>query len=469
MQTDRHAAPDRKARQTDMELPAYFLADRPPGAPVTPALLREACLTLKRNRARYLESRSTREIVQLLDAVAGQWRDPSNRFRKLALEHGPSETGFSRPALERGLDAFFDGIRGETLEEWIVAELGHRSRLDRFSPAPAGGRTGAMSLAAGPELLVHFAAGNIPNPALMSLITGLLARSAQLMKCASGQALLPRLFAHALYGNDPKIGACLEIAEWPGGEAEIESAVLAEAGCVTATGSDETLESIRRRLPGGTRFLGYGHRVSAGFVTRAALDGFAAGRWIDATVADICAWDQRGCLSPQVIFVEAGANLSPVDFAGRLAAGLRDYETLVPAGPRDAALASIIQSRRGFYEIRAAASPGTRVWASDGTTAWTVVLEEEPVFPPSCGHRFIFVKPVASLEGLLAALAPVQGQISTVGLAATEEEREPIARQLARRGVTRICPLGRMQQPPLAWHHDGRPALADLVTWVDLH
>jgi len=24
-----------------------------------------------------------------------------------------------------------------------------------------------------------------------------------------------------------------------------------------------------------------------------------------------------------------------------------------------------------------------------------------------------------------------------------------------------------MQNPPLTWRHDGRPALADLVTWAD--
>ena len=31
----------------------------------------------------------------------------------------------------------------------------------------------------------------------------------------------------------------------------------------------------------------------------------------------------------------------------------------------------------------------------------------------------------------------------------------------------RVCPLGQMQEPPLTWRHDGRPALADLITWTD--
>ena len=42
-----------------------------------------------------------------------------------------------------------------------------------------------------------------------------------------------------------------------------------------------------------------------------------------------------------------------------------------------------------------------------------------------------------------------------------------LATQLARWGVTRICRIGQMQRPPLIWRHDGRPALADLVTWSE--
>jgi hypothetical protein len=60
----------------------------------------------------------------------------------------------------------------------------------------------------------------------------------------------------------------------------------------------------------------------------------------------------------------------------------------------------------------------------------------------------------------------VRGQVSAVGLAAPEENAEELAVQLARWGVTRICPLGRMQVPPLTWRHDGRPALGELITWT---
>ena len=50
-----------------------------------------------------------------------------------------------------------------------------------------------------------------------------------------------------------------------------KTSLFAEADCVTATGSDETLAAIRSRLPVKTRFLGYGHRVSFGFVAQEVL------------------------------------------------------------------------------------------------------------------------------------------------------------------------------------------------------
>ncbi len=67
------------------------------------------------------------------------------------------------------------------------------------------------------------------------------------------------------------LGSCLEIAEGRGGNLALENALFAEADCVTATGSDETLAAIRSRLPAKVRFLGYGQRVSFGFVTREVL------------------------------------------------------------------------------------------------------------------------------------------------------------------------------------------------------
>jgi hypothetical protein len=450
-----------------MNLPNYFIADLPPEATLTPSLIEEACQALKRNREQYLVQRTTPELIRRLSEVAENWLDGEYPFRKLALAEGPKATGFSAATLASGLDAFFRQVTAENLRGLLVQDLGHAQRLDELSATNADLPLRRSALVRGPEFLAHIAAGSLPVPVFMSIILGVLTRSAQFVKCAHGTSLLPRLFAHSLYEADPKLASCLEIADWHGGNRALEDALFKEADCVTATGSDETLAKIRQHVPARARFLGYGHRVSFGYVAAEALAGFNSKKIAMRGAVDIAAWNQLGCLSPHVIYVEHGGAMTAEQFAELLAQELGKLEESTPRGELPAESAAVIASRRAFYEVRAAHSPDTRHWRSENSTAWTVVYEADSQFQLSCLNRFIYVKACTSLTEALRGADSVRGHVSTVGLAATEDRAPVLATELSRWGVTRVCPLGKMQEPPLLWRHDGRPSLADLVTWTD--
>ncbi len=169
---------------------------------------------------------------------------------------------------------------------------------------------------------------------------------------------MPRLFAHSIYDADPKLGACLEFAEWRGGNHDLENVLFAEADCVTATGDDETLDKIRKRLPLKTNFIGYGHRVSFGFVAHEVLYSSRAKKIISAVAADIVAWNQLGCLSPHVIYVQPGGEISPEHFAQLLAEELDRREQIEPRGELPTEHAAAIASRRSIYEVRGGAFAG---------------------------------------------------------------------------------------------------------------
>jgi len=448
-----------------MNLPNYFLADLPPEATLSAAMIREACQTLKHNRERYLAGRSTQSLVSVLSSVASSWLESEYPFRKLALEQGPAATGFSTVTLANGLDAFFRPLTPEAFTALFEQDLGDAAALDKMildqRPNPRA------ALATGPEFLVHIAAGNLPCPALMGIVLGVLVRSAQFIKCASGTSLLPRLFAHSLYDAEPKLGACIELSEWRGGATELESALFDEADCVTATGSDEALANIQRRLPAKTRFLGYGHRVSFAYVAKDAITAWNAKTVAERAGRDVVTWNQLGCLSPHVVYVQEGAALTAEKFAELLADALAQYEASEPRGQLPNETAAAIASRRSFYEVRSAHAPDTRQWSSRNSTAWTVVFEADPRFQLSCLNRFIYVKPARDLTDVLQNADAFRGKISTVGLAVPDKDAQELATQLARWGATRICPLGQMQNPPLTWRHDGRPALGDLIRWTD--
>jgi len=450
-----------------MELPNYFLADLPPEATLSPTMISEACQTLKRNREQFLAKRSLQSMVNFFAALAENWLEPEFPFRKLALEKAPI-IRFSRATLERGLDNFFKQLTRENFRALLLQEFGDGADV-MSEPGHASSSSKTVHWWRAPEFQVHIAAGNIPNPAFTSIMFGLLTRSAQFLKCASGSTFLPRLFAHSIYDADPKLGACLEIAKWRGGNHELESALFAEADCVTATGSDETLETIRKKLPLRTRFLGYGHRVSFGFIAGEVLTGSRTKKVVSATADDVVAWNQLGCLSPHVIYVQAGGDTAAEHFAQLLADELERREASEPRGEILTEESAAIASRRAIYEIRAAHSPETtRHWRSKDSTAWTVIFEADARFQLSCLNRFIYIKPVSDLKAVLENADAVRGKISTVGIAVPDETVAEVATQLARWGAARICPLGQMQNPPLAWRHDGRPTLGDLVTWTDL-
>jgi hypothetical protein len=450
-----------------MNLPNYFLADLPPEATLSAAMISESCQTLKRNRAKFLSARTTDDIVNVLCEVAAAWRSPEDKFRKLALKSGPAETGFSRPVLEKGLDGFFKGFTQANFQSLLEQELGEPRRLDQFAPAGTTDGANHPAMVRGPECLIHIAAGNLPNPTLMSITLGLLTRSAQFVKCASGGSFLPRLFTHSIYELDRKLGACLEIAEWRGGHAELENALFAEADCLTATGSDETLAAIRARLPAKVRFLGYGQRVSFGFVTREVLRDEEISQVVASAADDVVAWDQNGCLSPHVIYVEERGAVESDKFAELLAVELAKREALEPRAKVSTEESAAIASRRAICEVLAAHRADVKIWSSQNSTAWTVVFEHDVKFQFSPLNRFIYVKPVPDVAMVLQGADAVRDKVSTVGISAPAGKARELAAKFAHWGATRICPLGRMQNPPLTWRHDGRPPLGDLVTWTD--
>ncbi|MCI0745389.1 MAG: hypothetical protein L0Y58_08300, partial [Verrucomicrobia subdivision 3 bacterium] len=407
-----------------MTLPDYFLADLPPEATLNGQMLWEACQTLKRNREHYLAQRSTRNIIKVLHDVGENWLDAAYPIRRLALEQGPRATGFSLPTLTRGLETFFQRLTGDNLEALVLHDLGHAHRMDSLVATAAEQKNSNAAMTTGPELILHFAAGNVPNPAFMSIVLGLLARSAQFMKCATGGSFLPRMFAHSIYDADSKLGACIEIAEWPGGRTDLEDALFAEADCVTVTGSDDTIAALRTRVPVRARLLTYGDRLSFGYVAAEALAGFNAKKIIEHAATDVIAWDQLGCLSPHLIYVEHGGAVSAEQFAHKLAEELGARETTEPRRKLSVDEAAVIASKRGFYKIRGANSEDTRLWCSEDSTAWTVVYEADPRFQVSCLNRFVYVKAVTDITEALQAAESLRGKVSSVGLAAPEHQAQ---------------------------------------------
>ena len=65
-----NASWDRVFENSAVQLPDYFLADIPDPAALSPAVLTDACLTLKSNRRRFLANRTTSDLIEVVSRLA---------------------------------------------------------------------------------------------------------------------------------------------------------------------------------------------------------------------------------------------------------------------------------------------------------------------------------------------------------------------------------------------------------------
>jgi hypothetical protein len=428
---------------------------------LTPVLVREQARALVEARARWLERRPVDEIVGVIDRVSGRLLDPADALRIAAERALPAVTRYSPAMVRRVLDHMAADWRAAPLTALLRAEFGDPSVLDGFRPRFGGdGRVAAF----GPRLAAHVFSGNVPGVAVTSIVRSLLVKAATLGKTASGEPLLPALFARGIAEEDAELGACLAVAWWPGADEALTRAALESADAVVVYGGAEAVAAVRAQAPAEARVLVYGPRLSFGIVACERLTAEGAMETARAAALDASTFDQQGCVSPHVFYVEEGGEVGPREWAARLAREMESVERDLPRGPLDPAESSTIHQLRARAEF----APGAELHASPEGTAWTVVFEPDPAFEASCLNRVVRVKPVRDADEVPALVADYARLLQTVGVAAAPERAERLAASLGRLGASRIAPLGALAWPPPAWHHDGHPPLGDLVRWCDL-
>ena len=428
---------------------------------LTPEMLRAQVTELVEMRERHLARRSVAEVVEVVDRVAARLLDSGDELRAAAERALPAVTGYSAPMIRRVLDRMAADWRAEPLFDLLRADLGDPGVLDGFRPNPVGR---GLRAAFGPRLAAHVFSGNVPGVAVTSIVRSLLVKAATLGKTAAGEPLLAALFARGIAEEDAGLGRCLAVTYWPGGDEEMERAAQERADAVIVYGGADAVAAVRSRTPPGARFLGYGSRLSFGVVGRGWLDGERAAEAARAAALDASTFDQQGCVSPHLFYVEEGGKVDPREWARLLAAEMEAVERELPRGALAPGESSAIRQLRAEAEF----AEGTELHASAEGTAWTVVFDPDPAFTASCLNRVVRVKPVPSLTDVAALVESYASVLQTVGLSAAEDEGRELAAALGRLGASRVAPLGRMAWPPPHWHHDGRPPLGDLVRWCDL-
>jgi hypothetical protein len=412
----------------------------------------------------YLKTLTVDRITDTLDAAIARLLNRDDPFRRKAEELLPLVTGYDAEMVRLGLTGYLKTFRKPELRKFLAEDFANPQMLDTFQPLPKGG----FAKAYGPDLLLHIWAGNVPGLPLWSLISGLLVKAGSIGKVPSAEPLFAGWFAQLLADIDPKLADCLAVVWWKGGDLEPENTLLNRADTVLAYGGNETLAAIRSRTPVTTRCLTYGHKVSFGMVSRAALDTRNALSVAHQASYDVIRYDQQGCYSPHLFFVERGGKVSPQEFSHYVASELAAFEKKFPRRDLSIEEAGSLAAWRNGEEMKGF-SPGTREVMGDSAGAWSAVyVENTEDLSPSGLNRTVKIVAIDRLDEAVSRIAPFKNMLQTVGIAATPEELFRLSELLGGVGVTRISALGHMTMPEPAWHHDGRFNLLDLVTLTEI-
>lgn len=423
---------------------------------------------VRRAADRHLRNMPVAEIIDAIDRAIARLLDRNDPYRREAETWLPVVSGYDADMVRLGLTGFFKTFRAAQLRRFVAEDFANPAVLDGFQPAPKGGAVRAF----GPDLLVHSWAGNVPALSLWSLVCGLLAKAPSIGKLASAEPLFAGWFARLLAEVHPPLADCLAVVWWDGagGDAGLgaqgAARLYSQADTVLAYGGNQSLDALRRRLPVTTRFLPHGHKLGFGLVGAQALDALKAPAVARLAAWDVMRYDQQGCYSPHVFYVERGAPVAPRAFADHLAAELANLQRRFARRPLALEEGAAVARWQQAMEWGGGAED---LLLGPADAPWSVAYSDtlQPLAPTAL-YRTVAVVAVECLGDVVPVVAAQREFLQTAGIAAGPEELYRLADLLGAAGVTRISAIGAMSMPEAGWHHDGRFNLLDLVRMAEI-
>lgn len=337
-----------------------------------------------------------------------------------------------------------------------MVDWGARTTLSTVEPNALRALVEAARVADGEPLsmLSMVLAGNLFTATVRAVVVPLLLGIPVVVKASTRETLFPVLLQDALRRADPELGKAMRLLTFTRGDVERETALVEGAEATAVYGANATIDAIAHRHP-NARLIPHGHGVSAAYCGPEALSRERISETIANLALDICAYDQRGCLSPQIIYVAADSGPLLSAFAERLAAeGLQPLSRRLPRGPLPLEVGASQAQWRGIAEVE-----GSLV---AGDTYGIAIRPPQPV-RWSPGYRNVSVSPVRGVAEALRAMEHFGSGLKCVGA-------DPMSSADLQAEVDRsdtlgayVCSLGTMQTPALDAPADGNPVWHGLL------
>jgi hypothetical protein len=318
-------------------------------------------------------------------------------------------------------------------------------------------------------IVSHWLSGNVPLLGMFALVQSILSKNANILKVSADESqALPMLLntfkgisyttpgGYTIHGDD--LLETLAVVYFDRHQNKIAERFSASADVRIAWGGREAIEAVSV-LPKkyNSQDILFGPKLSMMVIGNEALDSEKAIRkLIRRAATDSSVFDQFACASPHTIFVEKGGEISPKEFAEKLAAAMDKALVRLPTQVPDIGQANKIRSKIAEYGFIGES------W-NDRHLRWTVLFDEGTDLVEPTYQRVITVKAV---DNIFDVIDSVHEDIQTVGLAMHGEKKLQFANEILMQGAMRCPDIGYMTHFDSPW--DGLFALDRLVRWVSL-
>lgn len=395
---------------------------------------------------------------QAIARAATILRHPEHPLRRQALQSGRL-VGLSPGMVAEAIENALGGLTAQRLVKLRQRHVGPEALGRRHLP----------------RLVFHVLAGNLFLSGWESMILASLTGACQVVRTSAQDRIYARLWARALAAADPLLGKAHAVYWWPHEDSACTRAATHAADVVVAFGDDPSVGAVRALTPVRTRFVGHGFKLSFALLDTSDLREDCLDDLARRLAYDFSVYDQQGCLSPRALLL--GGREIPIEdqFCAALATAMRNYLTALPRHEltlEEKAVVARLREETLLEHLAAGRSQSSRRGSMESAKLWSrpddpFVVAQLPLgqFVPSPVNRSVTIYRFRSLDQLTQVLLPYRGHISTLGVENFHDAWQRLACALQ---VVRICPIGKMQKPPLGWTHDGYQPLEVLCPPIEL-
>ena len=318
-------------------------------------------------------------------------------------------------------------------------------------------------------IVCHWMAGNVPTLGIYSVIQSILCKNGNILRVPKGTVSaiynLLKLLDNILVeykGNAYSSKTLLKniaLIYFDSFDENLNLQMSLKADVRIVWGSKIAVDSICL-LPKKTtcKDLIFGPKYSFAVFDKSAIESHDFEEYLENLVTDIIAFDQKGCSSPQVLFIEK-SQLNIKNIAKMLSLKFEKIIKRYTNLDLDEAIAAKIINKRGEYLL----SLDKLAYISKGLH-YTILIDKELKLEEAITGRTIFIKEV---EDILEVYPLITKNIQTIGIASKDRKKIlEFADRVTTAGVDRVVKIGYMNFYDSPW--DGCLIMSELVRWCSI-